>query len=104
MPLLAGGRPAWRHDFLVEHLVGRPQPDVPTYCAVRSERYKYVLYQTREEELYDLQRDPYELDNRASNPALSALKARLRSRLAALCTPRPPGYTALPAVSRARTR
>jgi arylsulfatase A-like enzyme len=104
MPLLAGGRPAWRHDFLVEHLVGRPQPDVPTYCAVRSERYKYVLYQTREEELYDLQRDPYELDNRASNPALSALKARLRLRLAALCTPRPPGYTALPAVSRARTR
>jgi arylsulfatase A-like enzyme len=95
MPLLAGGHPGWRRDFLIEHLVGRPQRDVPTYCAVRSERYKYVLYQTREEELYDLQRDPYELDNRASDPALSALKARLRARLAVLCKPRPPGYTAL---------
>jgi N-acetylglucosamine-6-sulfatase len=86
---------------LVEHLVGRPQPDVPTYCAVRGERYKYVLYQTGEEELYDLQLDAYELENQASNPALAALKARLRSRLEQLCRPRPPGYTAfLPRNSR----
>jgi arylsulfatase A-like enzyme len=101
LPLLAGRQPAWRHDFLVEHLVGRPQPDVPTYCAVRGERYKYVLYQTGEEELYDLQLDAYELENQASNPALAALKARLRSRLEQLCRPRPPGYTAfLPPNSR----
>ncbi len=94
LPLLAGRRPAWRHDFLVEHLVGQPQRDVPTYCAVRGERYKYVLYQTGEEELYDLQLDPGELENQASNPLLAPLKARLRSRLEQLCRPRPPGYTA----------
>jgi arylsulfatase A-like enzyme len=68
---------------------------VPTYCGVRGERYKYVLYQTREEELYDLKVDPYELQNQAANPALAALKAQLRDRLSALCSPRPPGYTAL---------
>ena len=94
LPLLAGRRPAWRHDFLVEHLVGQPQRDVPTYCAVRGGRYKYVLYQTGEEELYDLQLDPGELENQASNPILARLKARLRSRLEQLCRPRPPGYTA----------
>ena len=95
LPLLAGRRPAWRHDFLVEHMGGRPQPDVPTYCAVRGERFKYVLYQTGEDELYDLVLDPYELENRASSPELAALKERLRARLEFLCRPRPPGYTAL---------
>ena len=94
VPLLAGRQPAWRRDFLVEHLVGPPQPDVPSYCAVRGQRYKYVLYQTREEELYDLRLDPHELENQASNPALAPLKALLHSRLEQLCRPRPPGYTA----------
>jgi len=94
LPLLAGHDPPWRHDFLIEHLVGRPQPDVPTYCAVRGKRYKYVLYQTGEEELYDLQQDAGELANQASNPTLAPLKARLRLRLEHLCRPRPTGYTA----------
>ena len=94
LPLLAGRHPAWRHDFLIEHLVGPPQRDVPTYTALRGARYKYVLYQTREEELYDLLLDPYELENRASDPALAALKASLRARLATMSRPRPPGYTA----------
>ncbi len=95
LPILAGQQPGWRRDFLIEHLTGPPQADVPTYCGVRGERYKYVLYQTREEELYDLTLDPFELQNQASNPALAAVKGRLRDRLATLCSPRPPGYTAL---------
>jgi arylsulfatase A-like enzyme len=95
LPVLAGAQPAWRHDFLIEHLHGPPQTDVPTYCGVRNERYKYVLYQTREEELYDLKVDPFELQNQAANPAFATVKDRLRTRLAKLCSPRPPGYTAL---------
>ena len=39
LPLLAGRHPAWRHDFLIEHLVGPPQRDVPTYTALRGARY-----------------------------------------------------------------
>ena len=101
LPLLTSHRPlAWRSDFLVEHLAGPPQRDVPTYCAVRGERFKYVLYQTREEELYDLLRDPHELDNIASHPAAAATKSRLRQRLAQLCNPAPPGYTALSSAGR----
>ena len=94
VPLLAGSQPSWRHDFLVEHIDGPPQRDVPSYCAVRGAGYKYVLYQSREEELYDLQADPYELQNQAANPAFASLKKQLRARLSILCTPRPPGYTA----------
>ncbi len=93
--LVSHGAVPWRSDFLIEHLAGPPQRDVPTYCAVRDERYKYVLYQTREEELYDLLRDPHELDNIASHPAAARVKSRLRQRLAELCRPVPPGYTAL---------
>jgi arylsulfatase A-like enzyme len=95
LPLLSRARrPHWRHDFLVEHLVGPPQRDVPSYCAVREKRYKYVLYETQEEELYDLLLDPDELHNLASQPSLSAVKSRLWQRLATLCEPRPPGYAA----------
>jgi N-acetylglucosamine-6-sulfatase len=98
LPLLRGDpQPAWRNDFLIEHLQGLPYREVPTYCAVRGERYKYVLYQTGEEELYDLALDPHELSNRASWPSLLDMKAILRARLAEICRPPPPGYTALQA-------
>jgi arylsulfatase A-like enzyme len=93
--VLADRRPAWRHDFLLEHLTGPPQAYVPTYCGVRTGRFKYVLYQTGEEELYDLQLDPYELRNLAGDPAFEQLKANLRARTDVLCNPRPPGFTAL---------
>ena len=93
--VLADRQPAWRHDFLLEHLAGPPQAFVPTYCGVRTGRYKYVLYQTGEEELYDLQLDPYELRNVAGDPALEQLRASLRARTNVLCNPRPPGFTAL---------
>ncbi|HET7555263.1 MAG TPA: sulfatase [Gaiellaceae bacterium] len=98
LPLLSHvARPPWRHDFLVEHLAGPPQRAVPTYCAVRGERYKYVLYRTREEELYDLLLDPHELDNVAAHPAMRQPKRRLRARLERLCRPAPPGFTAFAA-------
>ena len=93
LPLLRDAGRSWRRDFLVEHLEGPPQPDVPTYCAVRSQRYAYILYATGEEELYDLARDPYELENRAGDSALGRQRARLRTRLRALCDPPPPGLT-----------
>jgi arylsulfatase A-like enzyme len=48
---------------------------------IRTERYKYIhrLYET--DELYDLQTDPAELNNRIEDPALSSELARLRIRL-----------------------
>ena len=89
LPVLAGD-PAWRSDFLVEHLEGTNP--VPTYCAVRSERWMYVRYTTGEEELYDLQADPYELRNLAADPADTSVLEDRRERLRELCSPVPPGY------------
>lgn len=97
--LLRGREPvAWRSDFLVEHLAGGAAWDVPTYCAVRNGRYKYVLYETREEELYDLVRDPHELQNLAGAANVRALQRRLLARLGALCRPAPPGFGAVAAL------
>ena len=45
--------------------------------AVSSERYRYIVYSDGSEELYDLESDPHEWTNRATDPALSAVKAEL---------------------------
>jgi arylsulfatase A-like enzyme len=86
--------PAWRRSFLIEHVRGVAGAAValPTYCAVRGERWKYVRYKTREEELYDLAADPYELENRARDAAYLPQLFALRSRLKELCDPPPPGF------------
>jgi N-acetylglucosamine-6-sulfatase len=39
---------------------------VPPYRGIRTERYVYIEYPTGESELYDLQQDPYQLQNIAS--------------------------------------
>jgi arylsulfatase A-like enzyme len=93
VPLLGGRSSGWRHDFLVEHVEGRAQPDPPTFCALRSERYLYVVYATGEQELYDLRDDPFELRNGVSDPAMTAVVSRLQTRLGELCRPKPPGFS-----------
>jgi N-acetylglucosamine-6-sulfatase len=87
--------PPWRDSFLVEHMQSRAgaPAEVPSYCAVRRTRFKYVAYATREEELYDLAEDPWELENRAADPALRAQRALLRLDLKELCSPPPPGLS-----------
>ncbi len=48
---------------------------IPTYAALRTDRYLYVEYATGEKELYDLLRDPAELDNIASGTPTTVLRA-----------------------------
>jgi arylsulfatase A-like enzyme len=91
VPLLRNRSVPWRREFLVESLRTGPNPDVPTYCAVRGRRYAYVAYATREEELYDLAVDPRQLDNRARDAALSPILVQFRRHLLRLCSPRPRG-------------
>lgn len=85
------GDPAtpWRSDTLIEHLGSNP----PSFCAVRSQTWKYVQYRTGEEELYDLVNDPYELTNVVASPANAAVLAGFRTRVRQLCSPPPPGFT-----------
>ena len=94
VPLLAGvTNPTWRVDFPLEHMKGGASDIVPSYCGVRTAQYKYVAYNTKEEELYDLVSDPYEIQNLAKKTAYTTVKANLRARAQALCKPVPPGFS-----------
>jgi N-acetylglucosamine-6-sulfatase len=55
----------------------------PWMKALRTNNYLYVEYKTGEHELYDLRKDPYELDNEYSS-ATPELKRRLEAQLDAL--------------------
>jgi N-acetylglucosamine-6-sulfatase len=70
-PLLRGEDHAWRSAVLLE---GFPDENPPSYGAVRTETHKYVEYDNGETELYDLEADPYELENlpKITNPSLVA--------------------------------
>jgi arylsulfatase A-like enzyme len=75
-----GGRELGR-DILVDNTPGAGHFD-----AVRSRNFLYAEYQTGERELYDLQKDPYELQSQHANPAYDPIKAALASRLHNLVT------------------
>ena len=83
----------WRSWILFESIPGEGDAaaEIPAYCAVRDDRWKYVVYATRDEELYDLANDPGELENLAFLPAQRARVAALRADLLRLCRPAPPG-------------
>jgi len=125
--VMAVARPGWAPDWPVDGvsltgLLAGPQPrpirpavllqnlfldrlgqvDVPTYCGIRTRRWKYVVYSPtpaepalvdgrQDVELYDLRHDPYELHNIAGDRPLVA--QRLRSELQRLCRPTPPGWS-----------
>jgi hypothetical protein len=51
--------------------------------AVSDARYRFIRYGNDFEELYDLETDPDEFTNRAADPTLAAVKARLAQALPA---------------------
>jgi hypothetical protein len=57
-----------------------------SYKAVRTRRYKYIRWVNRShdgelDELYDLDKDPYEIANVNGKPAYKAIRKRLRREL-----------------------
>jgi N-acetylglucosamine-6-sulfatase len=54
---------------------------VPSFTAIRTQRYLLARYATGERELYDLERDPYELRNRVANPGYGKTTRALAHRL-----------------------
>jgi arylsulfatase A-like enzyme len=86
-PLLRGKRIPWRKQYLIEYLgkndleAGGPPP----YVAIHTARYLYVQYRYRHwQELYDLRKDPWELDNVAADAGYRSVLHSLRRRLHAL--------------------
>jgi N-acetylglucosamine-6-sulfatase len=55
-----------------------------SFHAIRTERYIYARYRNGERELYDLARDPYELQNVVHEPAYHAVRFKLSHELGKL--------------------
>jgi N-acetylglucosamine-6-sulfatase len=82
------GRTGWRKSFLVEYWAENAMPWLVgmTYKCVRTDRYKYIRWVNRSrngelDELYDLDRDPYEIANVIRRPAYHAVRERLQREL-----------------------
>jgi len=92
----------WRNAVLVEHFADSIEPFEPTrspddhlfmpgYAALRTKNFMYAHYESKEIELYELNQDPYELNNLVSpdfdaqKAGLDALLQRLRSCSGAQC-------------------
>ncbi|MFN0180867.1 MAG: sulfatase-like hydrolase/transferase [Gemmatimonadales bacterium] len=91
LPLLRGPVRAWRRSVMYE-LTGEEQTFpwlvAASYRAVRMGRYKYIhwISQDRTDELYDLERDPFEMANLMDRPGMQPTVVTLRRELARLVT------------------
>jgi N-acetylglucosamine-6-sulfatase len=88
LPLLKGRRSGWRKSLFVEYWAENAYPWLVnmTYKAVRTGRYKYIHWVNRArngelDELYDLEKDPYELVNVAKRPAYRAVRDKMNREL-----------------------
>jgi len=71
-----------RDSFLYEYFAY--EGNVPSCLAVRTDRYKLVIFPTNKElkpELFDLQADPNETVNRLGDPALAGVARQLQAKL-----------------------
>ena len=85
------GKAGWRKSFLIEYWAENAYPWLVnmTYKAVRTDRHKYIHWVNRGrkgelDELYDLEKDPYELVNVMGRPAYRGVRERLRRDLSRL--------------------
>jgi N-acetylglucosamine-6-sulfatase len=96
IPILRDSVVSWRTSVLVEYYTDRVFPRTLTmgYQAVRTGRHKYIHYLELEDmdELYDLESDPFELNNLMGTEAGKALLPELQAELAKL--QRETGYSA----------
>jgi arylsulfatase A-like enzyme len=83
LPVLDESSAGWRDALVLEML---KDEDGDRFQAIRTPDRKYVRYPDGEEELYDEESDPYELENLAADPSRADEKARLIERLEALLT------------------
>ena len=89
VPVLDGSVESVRDELLVEYYSDQVFPRIQNmgYKALRTNRFKYIRYEELEgmDELYDLDSDPFELDNllpdRVPAGVLEDLTARMRAVL-----------------------
>ncbi len=85
LPLFAQPAPAdWRKGVFYQFF--ESGWGVPRHYGIRTKRYKLIHFQSEPEnwELYDLERDPHELDNRYDDPSNHSLVKDLKAKLGEL--------------------
>jgi N-acetylglucosamine-6-sulfatase len=85
VPLLQNKQVAWRSSILVEYYsdIVFPRIQKMGYKAIRTDRYKFIRYEelSNMNELYDLQQDPYELNNLIKKTGSDTITTRLNEEL-----------------------
>lgn len=84
IPLLNGKESTdWRKEVFYEYYWENSFPQTPTQFAVRTDRYKFIRHQGvwDIDQLYDLQKDPYELNNLIRKPEYQQLAGELNKKL-----------------------
>ena len=88
VPLFGKPPRAWRKSILIEYWAEQALPWLVgmSYKAVRTDRHKYIRWLNRSrngelDELYDLEGDPWELNNVCADRAYGATRKRLTAEL-----------------------
>lgn len=83
LPILEGETPQWRDRIYYEYFWERPFPQTPTVHAVRTDKYKFIRYYGIWDinELYDLENDPWEMNNLIRDKEYVEISKELREDL-----------------------
>jgi arylsulfatase A-like enzyme len=83
LPLFKQQQVPWRDKMFYEYYWENAFPQTPTQFAVRTDRYKFIrTYGVWDiDQLYDLQEDPYELNNLIRSPQHQDLAKQLNKQL-----------------------
>ncbi|QDH79695.1 sulfatase [Echinicola soli] len=83
VPLLEQKEVDWREKVFYEYYWEMAYPSTPTVFAVRTDQYKYIFNQGVWDinELYDIQKDPYEMNNLIRDPEYRDLSKQLRNEV-----------------------
>jgi len=89
VPILRGESTGWRQAVLIEfYAYENPMPWLVDmdYRVVRTAKYKYIhwVHHPELDELYDLEADPFEIDNRVDDRAFAGVRRELRAQLGGL--------------------
>ncbi len=85
VPLFAGGIPSdWRHSLYYHYYESPSEHQVAAHRGVRTDRYKLIHFFEPNRsywELYDLERDPQEVQSRYDDPELAEVQKQLKAEL-----------------------